>query len=41
MITIYGLRQGRPARLERSGSDLPAPAEVIWIDLHDPTRDEE
>jgi magnesium transporter len=41
MMTIYGLRQGRPVRLERSGSDLPAPADVIWIDLHNPTRDEE
>jgi magnesium transporter len=41
MMTIYGLRQGRPVRLERTGSDLPPPADVIWIDLHDPTRDEE
>ena len=41
MMTIYGLRQGRPVALERADSNLPVPAEVIWIDLHDPTRDEE
>src|SRR4051794_8593545 len=41
MMTIYGLSQGRPVRLERTGSDLPVPADVLWIDLHDPSRDEE
>ncbi len=40
-MTIYCLRQGRPVRLERSSPDLPAPADVLWIDLHDPNRDEE
>src|SRR5215213_8944360 len=41
MMTIYGLSQGRPVRLERIGSDLPVPADVLWIDLHNPSRDEE
>jgi magnesium transporter len=40
-MTIYSLSQGRPVRLERIGSDLPVPADVLWIDLHNPSRDEE
>src|SRR3954463_7820261 len=41
MMSAYGLHQGRLARLEQTGPDLPAPIDVVWIDLHDPTRDEE
>src|SRR5829696_1584117 len=41
MLTLYGLRQGCPVPLERTGSDLPPPADVLWIDLHNPTREEE
>jgi len=40
-MTVYSLSQGRPVRLERIGSDLPVPADVLWIDLHNPSRDEE
>jgi magnesium transporter len=40
-MTIYSLSQGRPVRLDRIGSDLPVPADVLWIDLHNPSRDEE
>jgi len=41
MMSAYGLHQGRLVRLEQTGPDLPAPPDVVWIDLHDPTRDEE
>jgi magnesium transporter len=41
MMSAYSLHQGRLVRLEQTGPDLPTPADVLWIDLHDPTRDEE
>ena len=42
MMTFYGLRQGRLVRLDHaSASGLPAPADVLWIDLFDPSRENE
>src|SRR5215211_5205868 len=41
MMTIYGLHQGRLVCREQTDRDLPALNDVVWIDLHDPTRDEE
>src|SRR5215213_2664727 len=44
MMTFYGLRQGRLVRLDHaSATGLPAPAstDVLWIDLLDPSRDDE
>jgi magnesium transporter len=41
MITAYGLHQGRLVRLEQTDRDPLARNDVVWIDLHDPTRDEE
>jgi hypothetical protein len=44
MMTFYGLRQGRLVRLDHaSATGLPAPAstDVLWIDLFDPSRDDE
>src|SRR5215210_3040201 len=37
MMSFYGLRQDRLVRLEAE----PKPAEVLWIDLFNPNRDEE
>src|SRR5918995_6291354 len=42
MMSFYGLRQGRLVRLDHtSTSGLPAPADVLWIDLFDPSRENE
>jgi hypothetical protein len=44
MMTFYGLRQGRLVRLDHvstSGPPLPASTDVLWIDLFDPSRDDE
>src|SRR5829696_5124699 len=42
MMSFYGLRQGRLVRLDHaSTSGLPAPADVLWIDLLDPSRENE
>ncbi len=41
MMNFYGLRQGRLVRLAHEGSTLPAPTDVLWIDLLDPTHEEE
>jgi magnesium transporter len=41
MMSAYALHQGRLVRLEQPGPDLPARNDVVWIDLHEPTRDEE
>src|SRR5215213_7994675 len=42
MMTFYGLRQGRLVRLDHaSASGLPASADVLWIDLFDPSREDE
>lgn len=42
MMTFYGLREGRLVRLSTaSTSILPALTEVLWIDLLDPSHDEE
>ena len=42
MMSFYGLRQGRLVRLDHApASGLPAPTDVLWIDLLDPSRDDE
>ncbi len=41
MMSAYGLREGRLVRLEQTGHHLPARNDVVWLDLHDPTREEE
>lgn len=42
MMTSYGLRAGRLTRLDLSQPPvLPAPADILWIDLFDPSREEE
>src|SRR5918998_336037 len=42
MMTFYGLRQGRLVRLDHApASGLPAPTDVLWIDLLDPSREDE
>jgi magnesium transporter len=41
MMNFHGLRQGRLVRLAQEGAALPAPADVLWIDLLDPTHEEE
>jgi magnesium transporter len=41
MMTIHGLHQGRLVCREQTDRDLPALNDVVWIDLHDPTCDEE
>ena len=41
MMILYGLRQGRLLRLDASTASLPGPAEVLWIDLLDPSPEEE
>ena len=37
MMNFHGLRQGRLVRLAHEGATLPAPSDVLWIDLLDPT----
>src|SRR5688500_3181779 len=41
MMTFYGLRERRLVDLEGTSTRLPALAEVLWIDLCSPTREEE
>jgi magnesium transporter len=41
MMNFHGLRQGRLVRLAQDSATLPAPSDVLWIDLLDPTHDEE
>lgn len=42
MMTFHGLCAGRLARLDHaSRAGPPAPADVLWIDLFDPGREEE
>ncbi len=42
MMTSYGLRAGRLTRLDLGQpAVLPAPADILWIDLFDPSREEE
>ncbi|GJD97822.1 magnesium transporter CorA family protein [Methylobacterium iners] len=45
MMTFYGLREGRMTRLTTASafpaSSLPALSDVLWIDLLDPTHEEE
>jgi magnesium transporter len=41
MMHFHGLRQGRLVRLSPESETLPALADVLWIDLYDPTHDEE
>ena len=44
MMTFYGLHQGRLVRLDHvstTGPPLPASTDVLWIDLFDPSRDDE
>ena len=42
MMTFYGLREGRLVRLHiASTTGLPALADTLWIDLLDPSHDEE
>ena len=42
MMTFHGLRAGRLSRLDHAlPSGLPNPADVLWIDQFDPSREEE
>ena len=41
MMNFLGLRQGRRVRLANEGAALPAPSDVLWIDLLDPNHEEE
>ena len=41
MMNFHGLRQGRLVRLAQEDATLPAPSDVLWIDLLDPTHEEE
>jgi magnesium transporter len=41
MIHFHGLRQGRLVRLTHEGAALPVPSDVLWINLLDPTHEEE
>jgi magnesium transporter len=41
MIHFHGLCQGRLMRLAQDSTTLPAPSDVLWIDLLDPTPEEE
>jgi magnesium transporter len=42
MMTFYGLREGRLVPVSRGAGDrLPTAGETLWIDLCDPTHDEE
>lgn len=41
MMTFYGLRADRLARLDHAASGPPSRADVLWIDLFDPSREEE
>ncbi len=42
MLSVYGLRDGRLARLDaRSDCGGLSRDDVVWVDLHDPTREEE
>ncbi|MBX9934726.1 MAG: magnesium transporter CorA family protein [Methylobacterium sp.] len=42
MMTFYGLRAGRLVRLDTASTKgIPALTETLWIDLRDPSHDEE
>jgi magnesium transporter len=41
MMNFHGLRQGRLVRLVQDSTTLLAPSDVLWIDLLDPTHEEE
>ena len=41
MMNFHGLRQGRLVRLAQDGTTLPTPSDLLWIDLLDPTPEEE
>ena len=41
MINFHGLRQGRLVRLAHEVTMLPVPSDVLWIDLCDPSHEEE
>jgi magnesium transporter len=42
MMTFYGLREGRLVPVSRrAGAEPPQAADVLWIDLCDPSHDEE
>lgn len=42
MLSVYGLRDGRLVRLDaHSGCGGLSRDDVVWVDLHDPTREEE
>lgn len=41
MMTSYGLREGGLVRLDTTSSGLHASSDVVWIDLLDPSPDEE
>ena len=41
MMTAYGLRDGRLVPCVSRETGVPLREDVLWIDLHDPTREEE
>jgi magnesium transporter len=41
MIAAYGLRDGRLVPCADSKTGIPLRGDVLWIDLHNPTREEE
>jgi magnesium transporter len=41
MMNFHGLRHGRLVRLPDLDSAMPVPSDVLWIDLCDPTHEEE
>ena len=41
MMHIFGVRDGRLVRLPLTITDLPTSSGLLWIDLYDPTPDEE
>jgi hypothetical protein len=41
MMTAYGLCDGRLVPYAAQETRIPLREDVLWIDLHDPTREEE
>jgi magnesium transporter len=41
MMNFHSMRQGRLARLAHESETLPVPSDLRWIDLYDPTHEEE